>query len=217
MTRISTYSNLIASMREIHQVHWETGNQFHSYSGRAIMLSQRQAMKRETTFFKSGTTKNSKRKIVGTDSPQPLGERYDSRTGAKLDVDMSNLIQYRTYATTGTTVVAVAMKGGKTEIRKDGRVVSSTRVDGIGQRSIAILMKMNSGKKNPFVNWTTPDGKVGGSIERFDNTWKKDRNFMEKGRKGAMFQVHRFMNEGMQKALENAGRDTKMQPMRKAA
>jgi hypothetical protein len=123
-----------------------------------------------------------------------MGERFDKDSGKKLSVKMGNFIQWRTYSTTGTTVVGGLMKPGKTEVRKEGKVTGETKVYGVNQQSVAILQKIDSGnlatkqkingsKKEIAAEWVHPFGTE--SMPEFAGTHKAT-NFIREGKSNAL-------------------------------
>jgi len=137
------FSNVSKQVTKIHELHWETGNEVNSKNAAEIMKKTREALSSHTTKWHV-IYKNGKKKFI-KGAPRPIGQRFSYENQAPLKTSLQNLIQFRTYTTTGTAIVAGMMKSGTTEIREDGKVVSRTRVDGVSKESIAILQKLNNG------------------------------------------------------------------------
>lgn len=205
-------SNVSTTMAKIYEAHWETGNEVHSKIGKNIAFSQRDELLKQKTKYKT-LVRNGKR-IIRTTSPKSFGEII-SKTGSPLETELKNFIQWRTYSTTGTTVVAAPMKSGRTEIRRDGKIIGTERVDSVGKGSIDILQKLNYGLNStsdkinvvnkPF-NW---QGKE--SMKRFKGTHTKGRMFMEVGRRNAMSKNDSIIREGFTNASQRKDLE---QPMR---
>lgn len=196
------YSNIPSSLRKIYEAHWETGNEVGSKNGMAIAMASREALESHKTSYQT-TVVNGKR-IIKKSAPRAIGTIVNRR-GQTLNVRLKNFIQWRTYSTTGTTVVGGMFKSGTTEIRRNGKVVSKRRVDSVGKGSINILQKLNYGLNqnsnrinkvgNPF-DW---QGKE--SMKKFKGTHTKGLGFMEEGRRKAMSKVNKNTKEGFENAI----------------
>lgn len=213
LDNVDIYSNVSQSLKPIYEAHWETGNEVNSKSGAAIMKAQRVAMNKKQTHWhtayvkvKQGKNKGKtvRRFVYNERITRSIGDIVNKKA-VMLDTRLDNLIQFRTYSTKGTTVVTAPMKSGKTEIRKDGKIVSSKRVDSIGQGSINILQKLNYGlnnnsnKVNRVGNQFSWQGKQ--SHENFKGTHTNPMNFIEEGRRNAMSDVNKYITRGFQDAL----------------
>jgi len=198
------YSNVTESLNKIREAHWETGNEVNSKSGAAIMYATRAAMNTKKTHW-SIKYVNGKRRFVYSEKTRTIGEIVN-RSGTILNTRLQNLVQYRTYSTKGTTVVVAAMKSGTTEIRENGKVVGSTRVDSVGSGSIDILQKLNYGLNSTSSAINMPSGSRAfdwqgkSSRESFKGKHKK-MNFVEEGRRNAMGKVTGYINRGFEEAL----------------
>jgi hypothetical protein len=198
------YSNVPSSMRMIYEAHWETGNEVNSKSGAAIMKAQRAALTKQQTHWHI-EVKNGKRKFVyNPNITRSVGDIV-LKDGRIIALGLQGLIQFRTYATTGTTVVTAPMGGGTTEIRRDGKVVDRTKVQKVGQGNIDILQKLNYGlngssnKINTVGNPFSWQGKP--SHELFKGTHTKAMNFIEEGRRNALGTVNEYITTGFNDAL----------------
>lgn len=218
------YSNASSTLKKIFDMHWESGVETNSKAGTAIMKSIRAELDKEKTYWKVVITKEGKRRFVKTSTPQAVGTIVN-RDGITLNTKLRNFIQFRTYGTTGTTVVGVPMKSGRTEIRENGMIVDSTPVDGISKESINILNKLNSGVANNTMGskthsggkmWTHyKDNTRGKSLDSFDGKWER-RDFAARGRRSAMGTVSDILNKGYEAALARREKYTK-QPLRKVS
>lgn len=181
------YSNLEESMKRIHDIQWESGNEAHSKAGYLYKKFLTRAMKRKKTTY---TTKvvNGKRQIVKT-SRHSIGDRINHKTGQLMSnaPHMSNFIQFRTYSTTGTTVVGGLMKKGYTEIRKNGKITGRARVYSVNQSSVDILEKMSSGRTGK-AKWNKEAGGYSPeSIDRFEGTHENHpTHFIREGKAQAI-------------------------------
>jgi hypothetical protein len=192
------YSNFSKSMEKIHDLHWESGNEAQSKAGYLVKKSIERSLKRRKTHY-TIKTKNGKRLIVKEASTHSMGERFDRNTGVKLSATMGNFIQWRTYSTTGTTVIGGLMKPGSTEVRRGGKVVSKTHVYGVRQQAIDILEKMDSGKIGK-AEWVHPKGKE--SMNAFRGTHEKHpAHFIAEGQQSginaAKFRIPRWTIEAL--------------------
>lgn len=206
-------SNVSTTMAKIYEAHWETGNEVHSKIGKNIAYAQRIELLKNRTKYRSEVI-NGKRIIKSRERRTRFGAIINKQ-GQALETRLHNLIQWRTYSTKGTTVVAAPMKSGTTEIRRDGKVTGTVRVDSVGKGSIDILQKLNYGLNSasdkinvvnkPF-NW---QGKE--SMKRFKGTHTKGRMFMEVGRRNAMGKNDSIIREGFANASQRKDLE---QPMR---
>ena len=215
---IEIQSNLSSSMKKIYEAHWETGNEIGSKNGYLIAMAQRAELKKQKTHYTT-TVVDGKRKITYNKSTsRPFGTIID-KNGGTLATKLENFIQWRTYSSTGTTIVAAPMKSGTTEIRRNGRVINSTRVDGVGKGSINILQKLNYGLNGDSSMIMKPNGtdsfnwQGGESMDRFKGTHQKARNFMEEGRRNVMGSVNRNIKQGFADAIKR--RENINEPMKK--
>lgn len=205
------YSNVSSSMQKIYEAHWETGNEISSKNGKAIAFAQRARLESKQTPYDI-EYKDGKRRIVKRNTTRNMGTIVNKK-GTTLTTRLSNLIQWRTYSTTGTTVVAGMFKQGYTEVRKDGKVVDRTKVDPIGKGTINILQKLNYGlnedssKVNKVGNPFTWDG--GSSMPNFRGTHTRALNFAEEGRRDAMDKVNSNIKKGFSEALARRERFAK--------
>jgi hypothetical protein len=199
-------------MQKIYEAHWETGNEIASKNGKLIAYAQRVAFLKNRTHW-SINYKNGKRQIVKRDRRTRMGAIVN-RQGVTLRTRLHNLIQWRTYSTTGTTVVGGMFKSGTTEIRENGKVIGKTRVDSIGKGSINILQKLNYGlnansdKINEVGNDFNWNG--GASMKRFKGKHTKALHFAEEGRRNALGKVNDNIQNGFPKALERRARYTQV-------
>lgn len=217
------YSNASSSLQKIFDLHWESGVETNSKAGTAIMKSIRNELDKEKTYWKV-VVKDGIRKFIKTSTARTVGTIVN-RDGITLQTKLKNFIQFRTYGTTGTTVVGVPMKSGRTEIREDGKVVSSTPVDSVSKESINILNKLETGQAiNRMGSQTHSGGKMwtkyrdnsrGKSLEKFDGKWKA-RNYASKGRRNALGTVNTILSKGYQDALRRREKYSKT-PMEKVA
>ena len=192
------YSNVSETMQKIYEAHWETGNEIHSKIGFETKEAQRAELLKQKTSYNI-EYKNGKRKIIkgGSRSFGVIVNRKDSI----LSTELKNFIQSRTYASKGTTVVATPMKAGYTEIRRDGKITSRTKVNSVGKGSIDILQKLNYGLNTssdtiqtinkPF-SW---QGKP--TMKKFKGTHTEALLFMEAGRRNAMSKADSIMRKGL--------------------
>lgn len=209
-------SNVSSTMEKIHEAHWETGNETGSRAGYVIAMSQRGHLKKQRTKY-SVEYKDGARKIVKNENQRRPFGTIVNKQGKTLSTRLENFIQWRTYSSTGTTVVAAPMKSGTTEIRKNGKVVKKTRVDSVGKGSIDILQKLNYGlnsssdtirKVNKPFDW-----QGGKSMSRFRGTHQNSPMFMEQGRRDAMGTVNKILTAGFSDALKR--RENIKEPLRK--
>lgn len=168
-------------MDKIYEAHWESGNEAHSKMGFLVKSSLEKSLRSKKTNYTTKTV-NGKRLIVKENTSHSMGDRFDRKTGRKLSVHMGNFIQWRTYSTTGTTVVGGLMKAGYTETRKEGKIVGRAKVFGVRQESVDILEKISSGKVGK-AEWVNPRGKK--SMSRFEGTHKAT-HFIEQGKASAL-------------------------------
>ena len=185
-SKVEVYSNLEASMTRIHQAHWESGNEAHSKAAALTKKMMSHALKSKRTIY---TTKivNGVRHIVKSAS-HSMGDRIDHDTGRLMSTpNMANFIQFRTYSTTGTTVVGGLMKAGRTEVRRHGKIISTTPVFSVNQSSIDILEKISTGKTNKAL-WNTKEGGYSHeSLSRFRGTHENNpTNFIAQGKRNAI-------------------------------
>lgn len=205
-------SNVSSSLKKIYEAHWETGNEIGSKNGMAIAMSSRKALESKRTAYNI-EYKNGKRTIVKRGS-RPIGTIVD-KNGRTLKTRLKNFIQWRTYSTTGTTVVGGMFKSGTTEIRKDGKVVSKKRVQSVGKGSINILQKLNYGlnkssdKINKVGNKFDWQGKR--SMKNFRGSHTKGLNFMEEGRRNAMGEINKNLKDGFKNSLQRRVVKAKME------
>lgn len=192
------YSNVSETMQKIYEAHWETGNEIHSKIGFQTMESQRAELLKQKTAYNI-EYKNGKRQIIKGGS-RSFGVIVN-RKGSTLSTQLKNLIQYRTYASKGTTVVGVPMKAGYTELRENGKIVGRTKVHSVGKGSIDILQKLNYGldaSSNTIQTVNKPFSWQGGeSMGRFKGTHTKALLFMEAGRRNAMSKADSIMRKGL--------------------
>lgn len=197
-------SNVSSTMTKIYEAHWETGNEVHSKIGKNIAYAQRIELLKQRTKYRSEVIGG--KRIIKSDGRRTRFGRIVNKQGEILETRLHNLIQWRTYSTTGTTVVAAPMKSGRTEIRRDGKIVGSIPVSSVGKGSIDILQKLNYGLNSasdrinivnkPF-DW---QGKE--SMKRFKGTHTKARLFMETGRRNAMSKNDSIIREGFANASQ---------------
>lgn len=177
------YSNIEASMKKIYEAHWESGNEAHSKMGFLVKKSLGDSLKRKKTQWSTQIV-NGKRLIVKS-APHSMGDRFDHKTGKKLSTDLTGFIQWRTYSTSGTTVVGGLMKAGYTELRDEGKVVGKTKVFSVNQSSVNILEKISSGKTG-HAQWNKEQGGYSvSSMKRFVGT-HKPTNFIAEGKSTAL-------------------------------
>jgi len=209
-----TETNVGAEMREIYNIHLESGNEAHSKAGFIIKKAIEDSLHSKKTHY---TTKfvNGKRIIVKNSSAHNMGERFSRVSGKKLDVDMGGFIQWRTYASTGTTVIGGLFKAGLTEIRRNGKIVKTTKVYGVAQDAVDILEKISSGKTNK-AKWK--DYKTGSlttkSIDRFDGT-HKGNHFIEEGKNRGISTIKSKLEKWYDDAVENRDRDRREKESRR--
>ena len=196
------YSNVPASLKQIYEAHWETGNEVNSQAGNAIKEAQRDALSSKKTHWHI-TYENGYRQFVYKNITRPIGDIVN-RQGVMIKLTLQNLIQSRTYATKGTTVVTAPMKSGTTEIRRDGRVVDRKRVDSVGKGNIDILQKLNYGlngksnkinRVNKSFSWQGEESK-----SSFEGKHKA-LNFIEEGRRKALPRVNGYIKNGFKDGL----------------
>ena len=205
------YSNLKESLQKIYELHWEAGNEAHSKLGWDLKQELERQLRSKTTEYSIKKNKKGNRQIVKV-AAHAMGDRFDAKNGDKLSVNMGNFIQFRTYATTGTTVVGVPMKAGKTEIRRDGKVVSSKKVFGIRQESIDILEKMSLGIVG-VAKWVHPRGVK--SMKGFEGTHQKHpNNFIPEAKAKALSNASSKIEKEYSAALERS-KNVKSPPMKK--
>jgi len=197
------YSNVSRSLIPIYEAHWETGNEVNSKSGFRIMEQTRNALKGNKTHWHI-EVKDGKRRFVYKEITRPFGDVVD-RSGNNLDFNLENLIQFRTYGAKGTTVVAAPMNGGRTEIRRNGAIVDTKKVDKVGKGGIDILQKLNFGLDSQS---KTING-IGSNVHWFGNesleSFKgkhKGTHFIEEGRRNAMGQVHKYITQGFKEGID---------------
>ena len=175
------------------------------------MNSMRNELSQQKTYW-DVEYKDGKRRLVKTKTARAMGRRINFRTGATEDVKLQNFIQFKTYASKGTTVIGGMFKRGKTEIRRDGRVVDTTMLDGVGKATIGILNKLETGVQDKTNNeytpmWKDEDGNLTPkSMATLEGTWKATR-FATKGRRNAEGRVNGYMTSGLVEALRNRERD----------
>ncbi len=201
-----TETNVGAEMRAIYDIHFESGNEAHSKAGYIIKKAIEDELHKNRTHY---TTKmiDGKRRIIKNNSSHIMGERFSRVTGKKLAVNIGNFVQWRTYASTGTTVIGGLFKGGTTEIRRNGRITERTEVYGVTQDSVDILEKISSGKtdKAKWKNYKT--GKLTTkSIDNFDGTHKGNK-FIEKGKSKGISIMKGKLEEWYDNAVKNRERD----------
>lgn len=197
------YSNVSETMKKIYEAHWETGNEISSKNGMAIAYAQRIALLKNRTKYRIEYVKG-KRTIVSRNRRTRVGAIVN-RSGTTLSTRLHNFIQWRTYSTTGTTVVGGMFKSGWTEVRRNGKVTSKTRVQSVGQGSINILQKLNYGlnesstRINKVNNPITWNG--GPTMAAFKGKHMKAYEFAEEGRRNAMGAVNKNIKTGFTQAL----------------
>lgn len=203
----SIYSNVPSSMRRIYEAHWETGNEVNSKSGAAIMKAQRAAMDKKQTHWHIEVKDGKRKFIFNPNITRSIGDIV-KRDGTMLGIRLQNLIQFRTYATKGTTVVTAPMKSGTTEIRKDGKVVGRTRVDSVGRGSISILRKLNYGLNRSSNTILQKESKQSSSFNWQGKSSRKQFKgkheafgFIEEGRRNALSKVNGYITTGFKDAL----------------
>lgn len=192
------FSNVSKQVAKIHELHWETGNEVNSKNAAEIMKKTREASSSRTTRWQT-IYKDGKKKFVKV-SPRSIGQRL-SYEGQPLKTTLQNLIQFRTYSTTGTAVVAGMMKSGTTEIRENGKIVSRTRVDGVSKQSIAILQKLNNGIQGTTM-WQDFQTKKLSNKSRpgFEGKWKALK-YIEEGRRNSMSKIDSNIKQGFKDGL----------------
>lgn len=198
---VEIYSNLAKEMNAIYLLHFESGNEAHSKAGAIVRKELVKSLESKKTNW---TTKivNGKRLIVKGGS-HSMGERFSRDTGKKLAIGMRGFIQWRTYASTGTTVVGGLMKNSYTEKRENGKVVGRIRVHGVTQESVDILEKISSGVvgKAKWKDYTS--GKLTlKSMENFSGTHKPTR-FIEEGKRTAITKISSRMEKWYSDAVKN--------------
>ncbi len=193
------FSNVSKSIAKIHELHWETGNEVNSKNAAEIMKQTRVALSSKTTRWQTIYDNGKKKFIKG--APRPIGQRV-GYGGQPLKTELQNLIQFRTYTTTGTAIVAGMMKSGTTEIREDGKVVSRKRVDGVSKQSIAILQKLNDGKQGTTMWQDFKSKKLSSeSLSSFEGKWKALK-YIEEGRRNSMEKINTNIKQGFKDALQ---------------
>lgn len=193
------FSNVSKQITKIHELHWETGNEVNSKNAAEIMKRTRIALSSHTTRWHVKYEDGKKQFFKS--APRPIGRRFSYENQAPLKTSLQNLIQFRTYTTTGTAIVAGMMKSGTTEIREDGKVVSRTRVDGVSKQSIAILQKLNSGKQGTTM-WQDFQTKKLSNKSRpgFEGKWKALK-YIEEGRRNSMSKIDSNIKQGFKDGL----------------
>jgi len=210
-TGFEAYSNLEASMQKIYEAHWESGNEAHSKMGWLVKKSLGSSLKQKKTQWSTKIV-NGKRLIVKS-AAHSMGDRFDTKTGAKLQTDLTGFIQWRTYSTTGTTVVGGLMKAGYTETRKEGKVVGRAKVFSVNQSSVNILEKISSGKTGR-AQWNKEDGGYSvKSMKRFVGT-HKPTNFIAEGKSSALSGAEAKISGYYANAIKRRD-DIKEQPMKR--
>lgn len=205
------YSNLEASMQKIYEAHWESGNEAHSKMGFRVKKSLGNSLKRKKTQWSTQFV-NGKRLIVKSDS-HSMGDRFDHKTGKKLSTDLTGFIQWRTYSTTGTTVVGGLMKAGYTETRDEGKVTGRMRVFSVNQSSVDILEKISSGKTGK-AQWNREQGGYSiKSMKRFVGT-HKPTNFIAEGKSSALSGADSQIKKYYESAVKRRD-DLKDEPMQR--
>lgn len=193
------FSNVSKQVTKIHELHWETGNEVNSKNAAEIMKKTRQALSSRTTRWHV-MYEDGKKKFFKS-APRPIGRRFSYESQAPLKTSLQNLIQFRTYTTTGTAIVAGMMKSGTTEIRENGKVVSRTRVDGVSKQSIAILQKLNSGKQGTTMWQDFQTKKLSNeSRKSFEGKWKALK-YIEEGRRNSMSKIDSNIKQGFKDGL----------------
>ena len=198
------YSNLSKSLDKILEAHWESGLEAHSKTGFLVKDSMENALESKKTNYTIKTVEG-KRIIVKEKSSHSMGERFDKDSGKKLSATMGNFIQWRTYSTTGTTVVGGLMKPGQTEVRKEGRVTGTTKVYGVRQQSVDILEKIDSGKTGK-AEWVHPLGKE--SMPEFSGTHRAT-NFIREGKSNALSGIDGKLSTWLASAIKRRESFTK--------
>ena len=211
------YSNVSESMKQIYEAHWETGNEIGSKNGQIIAFAQREALTQNKTHYDIEYVQG-KRRIIKKSTSRDVGIIVNKQ-GVQLSTKLDNFIQWRTYSSTGTTVVGGMFRSGSTEIRENGKVIAKTKVDSVGKGSINILQKLNYGldtsssKVNVVNNAYSWNGKP--SISKFRGTHTEGYGFAEKGRRSAMGKVNDNIRNGFSVALARREKGIKAQ-MKKA-
>lgn len=206
------YSNVSEMLTKIYEAHWESGNEAGSRMGLLVKSSLDKALKSQQTIYTTKVVKG-KRRIIKTIS-HSFGQRIDRKTGKVMNTpNMANFIQWRTYSSTGTTVIGGLMKSGYTEIRRNGKVVEKSKVFSVNQSSVDILEKMDSGKIGHAL-WNTKNGGYSPlSKGQFVGT-HKPTNFISEAKTEAFSGVDEKMTKWMEEALRNRD-DIKQSDMRK--
>jgi hypothetical protein len=198
------YSNVSRSLIPIYEAHWETGNEVNSKSAAAITKQTRYVLEGNKTHWHI-EVKDGKRRFVYKDITRPFGDVI-KRDGTFAKFNLSNTIQFRTYGAKGITMVATNMPGGQTEIRENGKIVSTKKVDKVGRGSIDILQKLNFGLDEESetikgigsgIHWFNQS-----SHEPFKGKHTKGTYFIEEGRRNAMGQVHKYITQGFKEGIE---------------
>ena len=211
------YSNVSESMKQIYEAHWETGNEVSSTSGKLIAFAQRKALEAKKTNYDI-KYKDGVRRIVKGDKERSVGVIVNKQ-GMTLKTKLSNFIQWRTYSTSGTTVVAGMFTNGWTEIRENGKVIDRERVYSVGQGSINILQKLNYGlnsdssrinEVNNAYSWD-----YGKSMPNFEGSHTEGYEFAEDGFEAAKDDVFRTIRDGFSSALARREKGIKAE-MKKA-
>lgn len=210
------YSNVSSTLQKIYEAHWETGNEVNSKAGKLIAFSQRAELERHQTFYGIKYV-NGKRRIVRNKTSRSIGEIVNKQ-GIALKTKLPNLIQWRTYSSSGTTVVGGLFTRGYTEKRENGKVIDRIKVDPVGRGSMSILQKINYGlndqsnqinsEGNPF-SWDN-----GPSMEKFKGKHVA-REFAATGRRNVMGEVSSLLKQGFSDALARREKYIN-EPMRKA-
>ena len=203
---VEIFSNLNSSMSKIHEAHWESGMEAQSKMGFVFKDSMEKALKSHKTQYT--TTIVDGKKIIIKSGSHDMGERINPQTGKLMDTpSMGNFIQWRSYSSTGTTVVGGLMKKGWTEDRKEGKIVGRRQVFGVGQNSIDILEKISTGKVGKAL-WNREDGKRSTkSMDIFEGTHVAHPTFFIKDGKnkamnGARARLRRYLRDAI-KARDN--------------
>ena len=198
--QIETYSDLKAAMTKIHEAHWESGIEAQSKMGWIVKDSISNAMKSKRTQWT--TERKDGVRLIRKSGSHELGERIDFETGKKMSTpSMSNFIQWRTYSTTGTTVVGVPMKQGYTERRENGKVVKKIKAYGVGKQSVDIIEKMSTGSVGIALWLEEGGGRSPISMKRFIGTHRKQpANFIADGKNKALSGMRAKLNKWYKEA-----------------
>lgn len=154
-----------------------------SYGRDAIRVEFR---KSSTQWKQEYTTdKNGRKRRVLTKKNMArykLGKRISHQNQGEMasPASMENFITSFTMETTGTTVIGGTHKSFRPNKIRNGKIVGTLgRVGGVSQQTIAILEKLNYGRRGKYgdkLAWY--NGKE--SIKQFENKWKP-RGFIEAG------------------------------------